>query len=102
MSRVLVLNTGSSSVKYRVFGSDNDTIAKGLVERVGESGGDAADHEAALQRIMSETDLTGLAAVGHRVVHGGTEFSAATLIDDDVVEKIRSWSRSRRCTTRPR
>jgi acetate kinase len=91
MSRVLVLNTGSSSVKYRLLGGENGdgTLAKGLVERIGEEGGDAADHDAALQRIMSETDLSGLAAVGHRVVHGGTEFTAATLIDDHVIEKVR-------------
>jgi acetate kinase len=87
--RVLVLNTGSSSVKYRLFDGDA-TLAKGLMERIGENGGDATDHRAALQRIMSETDLTGLAAVGHRVVHGGPEFTAATVIDDAVADRIES------------
>ena len=87
MSRVLVLNSGSSSVKYRLFDGDR-TLAKGLAERIGEEGGDAADHRAALQRIMAETDLTGLAAVGHRVVHGGSEFTGPTVIDDAVIGGI--------------
>ena len=87
MSRVLVLNTGSSSVKYRLF-DGADTLAKGLVEKIGEAGGEAGDHDAALRKIMSETDLGGLGAVGHRVVHGGPEFQTATVIDDDVVATI--------------
>lgn len=87
MSRVLVLNCGSSSVKYRLF-DGAETKAKGLVERIGEDGGDATDHRAALQHIMESTDLTGLAAVGHRVVHGGPRFSAPTVIDDEVVADV--------------
>ncbi|MGX6605905.1 acetate/propionate family kinase [Micromonosporaceae bacterium Da 78-11] len=87
MTRVLVLNSGSSSVKYRLF-DGAETLAKGLIERVGETGGDAPDHRAALQRIMDETDLDGLAAVGHRVVHGGARFTEATVIDDEVVADI--------------
>jgi acetate kinase len=84
--KILVLNTGSSSVKYRLLDGDT-TVAKGLAERIGGEGG---DHESALRRIMDEVDLGGLAAVGHRVVHGGTEFSAATVIDDHVVSVIES------------
>jgi acetate kinase len=87
MSRVLVLNSGSSSVKYRLF-DGGDTVAKGLIERIGEDGGDASDHRAALQRIMESVDLAGLAAVGHRVVHGGPRFTGPTVIDDDVVADI--------------
>ncbi|SNY07853.1 acetate/propionate family kinase [Paractinoplanes atraurantiacus] len=89
MTRVLVLNSGSSSVKYRLF-DGTETVAKGLIERIGEAGGDTADHRAALQRIMDSVDLSGLAAVGHRVVHGGPEFSAPTVIDDEVVARIES------------
>ena len=85
--KILVLNTGSSSVKYRLFDGDR-TIAKGLIQKVGEPGGDAADHDAALRRIMTDVDLGGLSAVGHRVVHGGGEFDRATVIDDDVVATI--------------
>jgi acetate kinase len=87
VTRVLVLNCGSSSVKYQLFDGDT-TLAKGTVERIGEPGGAAADHTGALRAIMAEVDLTGLAAVGHRVVHGGTAFSAPTVIDDAVVAAI--------------
>ena len=85
--RILVLNSGSSSVKYRLIDGP-ETVAKGNVERIGEPGGDAEDHAAALRRVMSTVDLDGLRAVGHRVVHGGAEFSTATLIDDDVVAAV--------------
>ncbi|WP_127497756.1 acetate/propionate family kinase [Actinoplanes solisilvae] len=87
MSRVLVLNSGSSSVKYRLF-DGAQTLAKGLIERIGESGGEVPDHRAALQGIMDEIDLAGLAAVGHRVVHGGADFTAPTVIDDQVVARV--------------
>jgi acetate kinase len=85
--KVLVLNTGSSSVKYRLF-DGADTLAKGLIERIGEPAGDAADHTAALRKVMDGIDLDGLAAVGHRVVHGGAEFARPTVIDDDVVATV--------------
>ena len=85
--KVLVLNTGSSSVKYRLF-DGADTLAKGLVERIGEPDGDAADHASALRKVMDELDLDGLAAVGHRVVHGGPDFAEPTVIDDDVVAAV--------------
>jgi acetate kinase len=83
MSRVLVLNCGSSTVKYRVF-DGSETAADGLIERLSTSD----DFDRALRRIMDETDLEGLAAVGHRVVHGGEEFAQATVLDDHVVTTI--------------
>jgi acetate kinase len=89
VTRILVLNSGSSSVKYRLFDA-LDTVTTGLIERIGELGGEAPDHAAALRRIMDAVDLSGLAAVGHRVVHGGSAFDRATLIDDDVVATIES------------
>ncbi|WP_067508004.1 acetate/propionate family kinase [Actinoplanes sp. TFC3] len=85
--KILVLNTGSSSVKYRLF-DGTDTEAKGLIERIGEPGGDASDHTEALQRVMESVDLNGLGAVGHRVVHGGSKFGSATVIDDEVVQSV--------------
>ena len=87
MNRVLVLNCGSSSVKYRLF-DDSATIAKGLIERIGESGGDAPDFSAALRTITDTVDVSGLAAVGHRVVHGGPAFSEPAILDDEVVATI--------------
>src|ERR1700730_2448967 len=86
--RVLVLNSGSSSLKYRLF-DGSDTVTQGLVERIGEPGADTPDHSAALSRVMSTLDLAGLAAVGHRVVHGGDRFSAPTRVTDAVVAQIR-------------
>jgi acetate kinase len=87
MSRVLVINSGSSSVKYRLFG-DGETLARGIMERIGERGGDAANHRDALRRILNSLPLDGLAAVGHRVVHGGRHFTEPALIDDEVVAAI--------------
>ncbi|HEY8473260.1 MAG TPA: acetate kinase [Natronosporangium sp.] len=87
MTRILVVNCGSSSVKYRLFDGD-DTVSHGVVERIGEPGSDVPDHHHALQRALGELDLTGLAAIGHRVVHGGLRFSQPTIIDDEVVKAI--------------
>lgn len=87
MSRVLVLNCGSSSVKYRLY-EDSAAVDGGLVERIGEADGGPADHQTALREVMERLDLAGLTAVGHRVVHGGMRFAEPTLIDDGVVEAI--------------
>ncbi|HEX5086391.1 MAG TPA: acetate kinase [Nocardioides sp.] len=84
---VLVLNAGSSSLKYRVLdlGSE-ETLLRGTVERVDESGWDQAFAE--VHRALGD-DLAGdLRAVGHRVVHGGDRYTRATLVDDDVERGI--------------
>jgi acetate kinase len=86
--RVLVLNCGSSSVKYRLYDGDR-VVDGGLIERIGEGGAGPSDHAAALREVMDRIDLGQLVAVGHRVVHGGLRFTAPTLIDDDVVAAIR-------------
>ncbi|MET7666980.1 acetate/propionate family kinase [Micromonospora luteifusca] len=88
MSRVLVLNCGSSSVKWRHYDGDR-TLDHGTVERVGEPGGGPADHAGAVRQILDGLDLTGLAAVGHRVVHGGRRFSTPVLVDDAVLAAIK-------------
>lgn len=88
MARVLVLNCGSSSVKYQLFDGES-TVAKGLTERIGEPGGDAPDHETALRQAVEQVDLGALAAVGHRVVHGGRRFAAPVLVDDAVLKAVR-------------
>ncbi|MBB5824533.1 acetate/propionate family kinase [Micromonospora carbonacea] len=90
MSRVLVLNCGSSSVKYRLYAGD-EVLASGTVERVGEPGGGPADHETAVREILDRLGpdgLAGLTAVGHRVVHGGRRFTAPVLVDDAVFAAI--------------
>ncbi|MFF3338589.1 acetate kinase [Streptomyces flavidovirens] len=119
--RILVLNSGSSSVKYQLLDMrDSSRLAVGLVERIGEEtsrlvhspltgdgdgGGEGsgkrertgpiADHEAALKAVADELtrdrlglDSPELAAIGHRVVHGGLKFSAPTVITDEVLTEI--------------
>jgi acetate kinase len=92
-SLVLVVNSGSSSLKYQLIDPDSGQVhAKGLVERIGESGSDVADHGGALQLALTamgaRLDPEHLLAVGHRVVHGGARFSGPTLIDDSVRSAI--------------
>ena len=92
---VLVLNAGSSSLKYQLLVPESgEVLAKGLVERIGEPGG-AADHTAAMAEMAAAlvdagVDLAaaGLRAVGHRVVHGGPDFSDPVIITDAVVAEI--------------
>jgi len=115
--KVLVLNSGSSSIKYQLFRCDDwVSLASGAITRIGEeesalarrwlnARGEAessketltvADHQAGLECIVSglrETgalaDVTQLRAVGHRVVHGGEAFHRPTVVDDQVVAAIR-------------
>jgi acetate kinase len=112
-SFVLVVNAGSSSLKYSlVDGSSGESPASGSVERIGESGGRLkhtvdgsdhaeekafADHEEALRAALDafEThgpslDSAGVVAVGHRVVHGGSRFSEPVLVSDEVVSAVES------------
>jgi acetate kinase len=91
---VLVLNVGSSSVKYRVVSMpDETTILEGARERIGVDGGDFANHDDALADIVSSLPegLT-IDTVGHRVVHGGTRFTHPTLITSEVVAELEEVS----------
>jgi len=93
---VLVLNCGSSSVKHALFelpadppGSAHRTLARGLVERIG----DAPDaYEIAVRQVLRDTHdvLAGrtLDAVGHRVVHGGSELTEPAVIDEALLAAI--------------
>ncbi|MFJ8052048.1 acetate kinase [Streptomyces luteogriseus] len=111
-TRVLVLNSGSSSVKYQLLDMrDSSRLAVGLVERIGEQtsrlkhtpaggesrerGGAIADHDAALKAVAEELAKDGLGldspelvAIGHRVVHGGKFFTEPTVIDEAVLAEI--------------
>jgi len=87
--KVLVLNSGSSSVKYAVVEADSgNTIADGIVERIGE--GEVHDHAAALQVVFDDLadDMVGLVAVGHRVVHGGPDLYEPTVVDDALIGRL--------------
>lgn len=90
---ILVLNAGSSSVKYQVFHmGDQQVLLGGQVERIGEAGSAIGCHQAALEQIIARLQAADIAidAIGHRVVHGGEHFHTPVLIDADVVAAIRS------------
>jgi acetate kinase len=82
---VLVLNAGSSSLKYRVLETGTEkTVARGTVERVDETGWEGAFEEVSRSLSEAGVDPSDLVAVGHRVVHGGDRYTEATLVDDAV------------------
>lgn len=110
---VLVLNSGSSSLKYQLVNPvGGEAIAAGTVERIGEPSGivthtfagnrtrrepQVPDHGEALRlalgmfaEIGPHLEDAGIYAVGHRVVHGGAEFSGPVVVDDAVVDRIES------------
>lgn len=99
--KVLVVNSGSSSIKYRLFrlsaeGGDSLVLCAGLVEHIGEREG-PADHRGALERVIGELEGRGyhpanLDAIGHRVVHGGRDFGQATRVEAATLERIRALS----------
>jgi acetate kinase len=94
MTEVFVVNSGSSSIKYQVVNVETgEAVVNGLIERIGEPGSKAKDHVAgmkiALDALGKGHDLT---AVGHRVVHGGTVFTEATIITDKVEKQIDALS----------
>lgn len=117
--KILVINTGSSSIKYQLFDMDHQKIlASGLAEKIGEETGTLthkttrvdgetsekveeatiADHREGLSRIVGLLvdpergpiqRKSEISAVGHRVVHGGERFHSPTIIDDEVIKAIR-------------
>ena len=97
---VLVINSGSSSLKYQLIEPDSGrSLADGIVERIGEPSSAVADHAAALRMAFYQLAQAGidlkqcvLAAVGHRVVHGGATFYQPTVVDDAVIAKLRQLS----------
>ncbi|MGD1172090.1 acetate kinase [Mycobacterium seoulense] len=93
---VLVINSGSSSLKYQLVDPDSGAArATGNVERIGEESSPIRDHDAALRQAFDtlsgqgiDLRACGLVAVGHRVVHGGNTFYKPTRVDDAVIGKL--------------
>ena len=116
--KILVLNCGSSSVKYKLFDMEQKSvIAQGGVEKVGLEGAfikftlpsgekvvvekEIPEHQTAIELILSIltseqygaiSSLQEIGAVGHRVVHGGEKFNASVLINDEVIDAIKQCS----------
>ncbi len=113
--KVLVLNCGSSSIKYQFFDTVEKTaLAKGVVERIGMSSailthkrydgdeikvvGEILDHNIAIEYVMGVmlsknhgviSDKKDIEAVGHRVVHGGETFSESVMINNEVIQVLK-------------
>jgi len=89
MTRVLVVNAGSSSLKYEVLDVEAGVaVLSGAVERIGVAGSGVPDHTAAIAGVLEQLDAESIDAVGHRIVHGGSVFAQATVIDDAVEAEI--------------
>ena len=116
--KILVINTGSSSIKYQLFNMENQMVlCSGVVEKIGEAHGYLShsifkdndtpvikkyegrigDHQTGFKHIVDYlindefgviSDRSEISAVGHRVVHGGETFKAPTIIDKKVIEAI--------------
>ena len=112
--KILVLNSGSSSVKYQMIDAEKQfCLAKGVVERIGMAGamlthkphdreeirlaGEILDHKVAIEYVLSILlsknhgvlkNKSEILAVGHRVVHGGESFSESVLITSEVIKEI--------------
>lgn len=112
--KVLVINCGSSSLKYQVLDMTNETLlAKGLVERIGMEGSvinhtktgedkivkqvPMKDHKDAIAQVLAAiqdkehgvvSDMSEIGAVGHRVVHAGEKYAESVLITDDVIKAL--------------
>jgi acetate kinase len=89
VTRVLVVNAGSSSLKYEVLDAETAvSVTAGLVERIGVPGSAVPDHAVAIAGVLEGLDAESIDAVGHRIVHGGAVFVQATVIDDAVESEI--------------
>ncbi|MCL1938882.1 MAG: acetate kinase [Candidatus Azobacteroides sp.] len=112
--KILVLNCGSSSIKYKLLDmSTKDILAQGVVDKIGQNGsvlkltlpngnkvileGEILEHQTGIEYVLgviiSEKygcirSLSEIDAVGHRMVHGGVKFNSSVLINDEVIQKI--------------
>ena len=113
--KILVINAGSSSIKYQLFDMENETVmAKGMCDRIGIAGGNfkhkaqgkdeykveiqMSDHADAIKHVINAlTDenmgciksMSEIDAVGHRVLHGGEKFCGSVIVNDEVERAIR-------------
>ncbi len=116
--KIIVLNCGSSSIKYQLFNMpENEVLAKGLVDKIGLKGasiknkridgkelkaeGEILDHQSGIEYLLgvlidpeygSLKSLDEIQAVGHRVVHGGEEFSGSEAITEEVINALEKSS----------
>ncbi len=116
--KILVLNSGSSSLKYQLFDMQNESVmAKGLVDKIGLDGSELVhqpgngdkvtisekifDHSVAIELVVKAlldskhgviSDMKEIDAVGHRVVHGGQSFSSSVVLDQAAVAEIEQLS----------
>jgi len=116
--KILVLNCGSSSIKYQFFSLDNNAlIAKGIVEKIGMKGsflkhekedgqkvmfeGEIMDHKIGIEYILGVLSsakhgcikkLEEINAVGHRVVHGGELFTESKLVNEEVIDALEKYT----------
>jgi acetate kinase len=115
--KILVVNSGSSSIKYRLFDmADESLLAKGLIERIGIKGSlinhypagrdvikkvlDIPDHRKGIELVIDALlnneygvikDISEISAVGHRVVHGGEKYSGSVLLNEDVMNTLNEF-----------
>jgi len=115
--KIIVLNCGSSSIKYQLFDMDNEKVfAKGIVDKIGLHGssitnerndgdkvmleGEIIDHQQGVEYILgvllskkhgSIGNFSEIDAIGHRVVHGGEKFSSSVFITDEVVKQMENY-----------
>ncbi len=118
--KILVINCGSSSLKYQLIDMDTEVaIAKGLVERIGIEGSNLEqkveglsekykidrnlkNHKEAIALVLETLcnkdfgiikDLNEISAIGHRIVHGGEKYSESVIVNDDVIDNIEKCSK---------
>ena len=110
---ILLLNAGSSSIKYQVIDADDEAVlASGIIQRIGDEAGTIdhtvdgqthhqtrgfPNHGRALTVLVQMFDefgpqLSTVRAVGHRTVHGGSQFNSTTVIDDEMLDHLRELS----------
>lgn len=88
---VLVFNVGSTTLKYAFIDAKTEQVSEsGLVDRIGQPGGDAINHVVAAKIAIDEVGLNNVCVIGHRIVQGGDLFLEPALVTPDVLERLRT------------